>query len=75
MVTEIMTNLRETLTAQLTASALDADAIEAELGRLRAEQKNLASAVARAGHRQTISPGFSTHLLFLGNAPASIGTL
>ena len=49
MVTEILADLRETLTAQLTASALDADAIEAELGRLRAEQKNLASAVATGG--------------------------
>jgi hypothetical protein len=49
MVTEIMAELRETLTAQVRESALDADAIEAELGRLRGEQKNLASAVATGG--------------------------
>ena len=49
LVIEIMTEMRHELTAQVAASAADAEAWGAELARLRGEQRNLAAAVATGG--------------------------
>ncbi len=49
LVIEILAELRSTMTARLTATAIDAGALETELHRLRAEQRTLASAIATAG--------------------------
>ncbi|HEY2748570.1 MAG TPA: recombinase family protein, partial [Polyangia bacterium] len=49
LVTDILAEMRQTLTAQVAASSGDADTMEAELARLRGEQRNLAAAVATGG--------------------------
>jgi hypothetical protein len=49
VIAEIVTALREHLTAQFDATAHDAAVLDQELTRLRAEQRNLASAIATGG--------------------------
>jgi hypothetical protein len=49
IVDEIVAQLRTDLTEQLAVASLDVDAIEAELARVRSEQRNLALAVASGG--------------------------
>lgn len=49
MVDEIMADLRDSLTVQVAATALDAESIESELSRLCVEQRNVAAAVATGG--------------------------